>query len=352
MLRIPHISTMFDKNRFLIVTLLLISLKGGTIFAQLNLGGGSSEKKSGTSVEVSTSELLDQDSGMKLGKSQTTECTAGIRLTGGSGDAAKLHVTLVVPMDWPEQTVKIKREEIPFNADVTYKEVGFGPFKGAKIMAISIPTLTAGSSSDVLVTFEVTRREQLAPIDTARYTIPDKIPRDVKVHLQPSLKIESNHRPFKKIVRDIMEGKSTDWEKVEAIYKYTREKVQYREELKSRDVQGAVSAFKSGEGDCEDLCALFIALCRVGGIPARTVFVKGHCYAEFYLVDENKNGHWFPCQVAGSYAFGSMPDTRYIVQKGDNFVIDKEKMRFVKSIFTGQVSGSSSPPSYQFVEIR
>ena len=343
---------MFHKNTFLIVSLLLVSLKGGA-FAQLNLGG-SSDSKPAKSGKVSVSQQLDEDNGPKLGGSQTTECTAGIRLTGGSGDAGKLYVTLVAPMNWPEQTVKIKREDIPPSVKVTYQDVGGGSFTGAKLMAISIPSLPAGSMMDVLVTFEVTRSEQIAPIDTAQYSImdTDKLPRDVKIHLLPSIKIESTHKPFKKIFKEITEDKETGWEKVEAVYNYTREKVQYREELKSRDVQGAVAAFKSGEGDCEDLCSLFIALCRAGGIPARTVFVKGHCYAEFYLVDENKEGHWFPCQVAGSYAFGSMPDTRYIVQKGDNFVIDKEKMRFVKSIFTGKIAGDSTPPRYQFVEIR
>ena len=57
------------------------------------------------------------------------------------------------------------------------------------------------------------------------------------------------------------------------------------------------------------------------------VWVQGHCYPEFYLQDEDEGEHWFPCQVAGPRAFGSMPDHRPILQKGDNFRIPETKQR-------------------------
>jgi hypothetical protein len=49
------------------------------------------------------------------------------------------------------------------------------------------------------------------------------------------------------------------------------------------------------------------------------VWVPGHTYAEFYLLDDEGKGHWFPCQPAGARAFGGIPDNRPILQKGDNF---------------------------------
>ena len=49
------------------------------------------------------------------------------------------------------------------------------------------------------------------------------------------------------------------------------------------------------------------------------VWVPGHCYPEFYLEDAEGRGHWIPCQAAGTRAFGSMPEHRPILQKGDNF---------------------------------
>ena len=49
------------------------------------------------------------------------------------------------------------------------------------------------------------------------------------------------------------------------------------------------------------------------------MWVPGHCYPEFYLEDADGEGHWFPCQAAGSRAFGGIPEHRPILQKGDNF---------------------------------
>ncbi|MDR1957901.1 MAG: transglutaminase domain-containing protein [Planctomycetaceae bacterium] len=333
------------KTLFIIVTLLSVFLKGTPLQAQLSIGGG-------TKPERTAEEILKADEGPKMGRVQTTECVAGIRLTGGNGASTKLTATVVVPREWPEQTVRIVKEEIPPTAKVRYEDVGNGAFTGARLMQITIPKLAAEKKVHVSVTFEVTRHEQIAPTDTSRYSIPKTSPKDVRVHLQPSPKIESKERKFRDIFKEVTQNKETDWEKIEAVYTYTREKVKYREELKNAPVKGAVAVLKDGEGDCEDMCALFVAICRAGEVPARTVFVKGHCYAEFYLIDENKEGHWFPCQVSGSYAFGGMPDTRYIVQKGDNFRIDREQLRFVNSVFTGEIPEGVSPPKYQFLQIR
>ena len=40
--------------------------------------------------------------------------------------------------------------------------------------------------------------------------------------------------------------------------------------------------------------------------PARTVRVPGHVYPEFYLLDEDGKGRWFPCQVSGTRDFGDV----------------------------------------------
>ena len=84
-------------------------------------------------------------------------------------------------------------------------------------------------------------------------------------------------------------------------------------------IRSSVDALRSGHGDCEELTSLFIAVCRAAGIPARAVWVPGHCYPEFYLVDGEGHGRWFPCQAAGERMFGQMVEWRPILQKGDRF---------------------------------
>jgi hypothetical protein len=120
------------------------------------------------------------------------------------------------------------------------------------------------------------------------------------------------------------------WQQAEAIYDWVRENVDYQE----GNLKGAVAALRDGNGDCEELTSLFIALCRASNIPARTVWVPGHCYGEFYLQDEQGQGHWLPCQAAGARDFGRISETRPILQKGDNFRVpeDPRPQRYVQIV--------------------
>ena len=159
--------------------------------------------------------------------------------------------------------------------------------------------------------------------------------RSANTHLfGPSPGIESRHRQIITLAKSIASEHDDAWSKVEALYDQAREQVEYV----NGPFKGAIAALKDGTGDCEELSSLFIAMCRAIGVPARTVWIPGHCYAEFYLEDETGEGHWFPCQPAGSRAFGSMPEFRPILQKGDNFTVPekpREKQRYVAEYLTG-----------------
>jgi transglutaminase-like putative cysteine protease len=147
------------------------------------------------------------------------------------------------------------------------------------------------------------------------------------MYLGTSPYIETNSPKIIKLAKEVTKDKS-GWEKVEAIYDAAREKVEY----KNGDLKGALRALNDGFGDCEELTSLFVAMCRAVGIPARSVWVPEHAYAEFYLVDDEGKGHWFPCQPAGARAFGGIPEHRPVLQKGDNFRDPdrpKDRLRYV-----------------------
>jgi transglutaminase-like putative cysteine protease len=238
--------------------------------------------------------------------------------------------------------VKIVDEDISPGTKVTYTTVD----GTVKVMVVRIRQLPAGATAAALVTFEIERRAIVAPADTDRYVLPDKSKLDVKTrrYLGESPKIESNHRKIEALAREIGADEEKAWDRVEAIYDWVRENVEY----KNGPLKGALAALEDGTGDCEELTSLFIAICRAADIPARTVWVPGHCYPEFYLMDENGEGHWFPCQAAGTRAFGEMPEARPILQKGDNFRPPwnrRQKMRYLAE----HLEGAGGRPRVQFV---
>ena len=105
------------------------------------------------------------------------------------------------------------------------------------------------------------------------------------------------------LAADITAGKEPGWDRAAALFDWVRENVKYEFAEK---IKPAVQALDDKQGDCEELSSLVIALCRAKKIPARAVWVPGHCYPEFYLTDDKGQGHWFPCQAAGAdRQFGS-----------------------------------------------
>ena len=257
-----------------------------------------------------------------------------------------IYGTATVPTGWPEQTVRVAEEDVsPSVKELEYRTLE----NGVKQMLISIPTLSAGEESHAFVTFEVTKAAILAPTDTTQFEIPKKVSRDVGKFLAPSPFIESQNSKIRSLARDLLKEKSeaTAWEQVETLYDWVRDHVEY----KNGPLKGALAAMNDGTGDCEELTSLFIALCRANKVPARTVWIPGHCYPEFYLMDKEGHGHWFPCQAAGTRDFGSMPDMRPILQKGDNYRVPekKEPQRYVAEFLTVKAIQGGGKPQVRFV---
>jgi transglutaminase-like putative cysteine protease len=298
----------------------------------------------GLGALIATANAADER-GPKLGEAQTVRLRVGIVVTAAGGPCKGIVATTPVPIDWPEQSVKIVDEE-----DSTYvKNVNYRLVAGTvKQMLVEIPQLPAGQEAKAIVTFEVKRHALLPPDDTELYRLPNlkKLNASVRVYLGDSPYIESRHTKIRNLARETLANKSDSnaWAKVEALYDVARAKVEYKDSL----LKGALKALEDGNGDCEELSSLFIALCRASDIPARTVWVPGHCYAEFYLEDPAGEGYWFPCQPAGARAFGGIPEHRPILQKGDNFKVPerpRDRQRYVSEYLTG----AGGQPKVQFI---
>jgi len=280
--------------------------------------------------------------GVKLGKSQVQRWKTGM-IVQARGTCQKMEGYAPIPVDWPEQTVRIVEQEVSPGVNVVEESVNG---TAVKVMKVNIRLLRSGQVAQALITFEIKRSEILPPEETDQFVLPNtrKLDRKLRVYLAPSPKIESTNHRIKALAKEIGADKDKAWEKVEAIYDWVRANVKY----KDGPLKGAVAALRDGTGDCEELTSLFIAICRAAGIPARTVWVDGHCYPEFYLLDQEGKGHWFPCQAAGARSFGGIPELRPVLQKGDNFRPPwnpRERQRYLAEHYTG----SGGKPRVKFV---
>ena len=90
---------------------------------------------------------------LKLGEQSTSQWRFGLVVKAPAGAVNGIVATMAVPSDFPEQKVKIVKEEISPNVKrVSYRDLG-----GVKQMVVSIPRVAAGEEASAVVTFEIVK---------------------------------------------------------------------------------------------------------------------------------------------------------------------------------------------------
>lgn len=249
----------------------------------------------------------------------------GLKLTSPT-NARGITATVPIPRSWPEQEIEILSQE---------KSQGVGairfknPTKQTQQFSFSVNQMTAGTPETAVIRFKIKKSFITSPEDTSKFTRGGKMPSDVKQFLKPSPYIECNSKEIRTIASELEDESLDAWAQVEKNYVWVRDNIEYKFD---KQIHSCLHALEVKHGDCEELSSLFIAICRAQGIPARAVWIPGHTYPEFYLTGANKEGIWFPCQAAGTYAFGEMPEPRPILQKGDRFRVagQRQEVRYLR----------------------
>lgn len=304
----------------------------------------------GTSRLVQAQAPTDEDatdttsSALTYTAPKTIELLIGLRIVAPDGNMLGTTATTVFPTAWPEQTVEVVEVNVPAPLQYQLRDLP-GPNQQLFFRAAVIP---ARSTLEATVRVRIVKSHIVGPSDTTHFRIARRLPSDVKMFTGNSPYIESNSSEIRKIVRDIEAmDPLTDWKKIELLYDWVRDNITYeRGELKSvRD------ALRDRTGDCEEMTSTFVALCRAARVPARCVWLPNHCYPEFYLEDEAGQGHWFPCQLAGTRNFGSMPEYLPILQKGDRFKVPEkpELQRYLADYLSSQRILSRQDPQVEFI---
>ena len=247
--------------------------------------------------------------------------------------------TFPVPKEWPEQTVTLTSQDVdPAVTHWTTRELP----GGAKQVVLQMKRVPAGATVQALFEFAIERSRIVGPALTDDLVIPKRPGRDLRLYMGNSPFIDASHGRIKVASRELASRDyDNDWDRVEQIYDFVREQVQYTE----GKLKNASDALKDGSGDCEEMTSLFVALCRNARVPARVVWIPDHCYPEFYLEDGDGQGHWFPCQAAGTRQFGKMDEYRPVLQKGDRFKVPEKKtpVRYVSEFFRCDRKGKGNP---------
>lgn len=253
-------------------------------------------------------------------------------------DATATNVSAVgpIPLEWPEQRLRLLSETITPGARATEQIL-----KGqAGIIKLTVASIPKGGHASIERLYEITRyRTQFnippEELKLAKYPPPEL--REQLTAAAPGMEIQ--HPTIVELAKSLKKEEGLPWDGVKHMWQWTRDNVKFQ----NGDFRGALFAVENKCGDCEEMSALFIGLCRLNGGVARTVWVEGHDYPEFYMLDKQGKGHWIPAQVVGPEWFGEMMEYRPIFQKGDRFFdpFQKQYVRYVPH--TVRAEGAAAP---------
>jgi hypothetical protein len=275
---------------------------------------------------------------------KTVEMLIGVQITPGDGNVIETSAQTVFPTQWPEQTVEVVEANIPAAVQYKFRDL---PGNNRQLLFF-MPLISPGDPIVAQLKVRIEKSHIVGPTETSQFVAPRRPSSTIKQYLSPSPYIDSNNAEIKRIVKQIDASEPPDaWKRVELLYDWVRDNIVYTKgELKN--VQQALRDLK---GDCEEMTSIFVALCRAARVPARCVWVPGHCYPEFYLEDKDGKGHWFPCQVAGTRNFGNMPDYMPILQKVDRFKVPErnEIQRYLADYLTSKKVVGKRDPKVVFI---
>lgn len=152
--------------------------------------------------------------------------------------------------------------------------------------------------------------------------------------------LEANDPEIVETASEIAKDQTNPYMVAYSIYEWVIEYMTYQT---TEELKGAKFAYEHGYGECGDYSALFVALCRAAGIPARPVIGRWatskaedwHVWAEFYLPGYG----WIPVDAtiadeSGELEdnFGRLDNRRLILNKTYNLALHPEPHFFPSEV--------------------
>lgn len=279
------------------------------------------------------------------------------RLSGNVGAVANLSSGTTVGLQW--------FAPIPMTGG--FQDVAYATFPGSASLSQPYAQRTAAvaKTGSVNVNFEATVRSSRVNsniLKSVGFSAYKSLPANVSVWLNPETLIQSRSADVANFVSSKLpknyKTTMTPFAAAQTMFQAVVNRVQYVEGCIKPD---AVTALKTGKGDCGYFSALFVATCRNMGIPARTVCGmtlgtgEWHVWAEFYIPGQG----WIP--VDPSYAdalcpdgsqpiyYGTIPDLneRVALTYGFDHTVSGRKFQMLQSpavVFSGGTRVASVQP--------
>jgi hypothetical protein len=243
------------------------------------------------------------------------EAEIGIELEG-LGSNTQFMATTPVPVAHPEQRIKgTKIETQGCQAAVRTLTDGAAQLfvRGA---------IGKGRLARAVARYELTLLKQYHGYE--RDMFPDKqvVPKTIqRGFLQDSPGIQTRSSAVRKLAGQLSQGRTYPWDQAKTFSAWIRDNIRPQ----VGPYTSVLKALESRRGDCEEMAAVFVSLCRAVDIPARLVWVPNHNWAEFFLVDGDGKGHWIPAHTASYFWFGWTGAHEMVLQKGDRIDVPETR---------------------------
>jgi transglutaminase-like putative cysteine protease len=240
-----------------------------------------------------------------------------------------LRLYLPIPSEWDAQT-DLNIEEIfpePKSQDAeetSENRMAYWQLNG---------TPKKGDGQTFRISFTMSAYETITHIDSSMVQMYQTDTAEYERYTKPEKYIESNDPKVMQLAEEIAGEETNPYLITKMFFDYIIDTYKYSK--LGQGLNGAKYLLENGIGECGDYSALFIALSRAKGIPARPVVgywaISGtdqtHVWAEFFL----EGIGWIPVDATVAqlsaikhniamrdYYFGNMDNQRIILSKGFN----------------------------------
>ena len=226
----------------------------------------------------------------------------------------------MVPVELPEQRV----EDFDVSSEGCVARLRpLGSTAGQLVLFAA--TLRPGQIIAAQARFRLTLLKQFFHFNKQQFPAAQEVPKEIRQqYSRDTVGIQTRPRLVRQLAEEVAGQLDHPWDKAHAFKKWVLEHIHAESALRYR---GVVTAIRTGVGDCEERSAVFAALCRVAGIPARIVWVPNHVWAEFWLRDHENRPYWIPAHTSGYTWFGLTGAHELVMQKGEGIRVPEKRSR-------------------------